>query len=273
MHSGRFYRLSLGPNLRILGRGAFASDAPRHEWSQPPGSWQAMLMHNPGVVTINGESISVAPWNFIIVPPGVRCELFWEGDPLFVYAYFGFSPDLSPENTVAIPQWSDMGTMGQFWDVELRKGLKRLHATQLHANVVATGMLWSVVQPADILRRNVYVAEAERLIAAETGPRIKVSDLARAVGLSQAQLSRLFIAEHGTTPLQFIRTAQARRAQDLLTGTVQPIKSVAAECGFPDVHAFNRFVRARLGVSPREVRAGMGTVDVFRLEEYRQKLV
>ncbi|RYG43964.1 AraC family transcriptional regulator, partial [bacterium] len=101
------------------------------------------------------------------------------------------------------------------------------------------------------------------------GPRLKVPELAQAVGISQAQLARLFVAEHGMPPLQFIRTAQAQRAHRLLTGTVEPIKAIAAACGFPDLHTFNRFTRARLGASPREIRAGQGVVDTFRVETYR----
>lgn len=271
MTNSRVFRVGLGPELRIRGFGAFGDDNPLLAWSQPSGTWQAMLFHCGGSLTMNGERSELAPWSLAIVPPGARCEIQWQGEPQYVYDYFGFVPEPSPENAVALPQATDLGTAGPFWDIEFRKGLSVLNSSGLHASAVAKAMLWSAALPASALRRNVYVAEAERLIAAESGPRLKVSELAKSVGLSQAQLGRLFVAEHGTTPLQYIRNVQARRAHELLTGTVEPIKSIAIRCGLPDVHAFNRFVRARLGASPREIRAGIGTVDVFRVEEYRQR--
>ncbi|RYG32351.1 helix-turn-helix domain-containing protein, partial [bacterium] len=258
MTAKRLYRIGLGPGLRTKTFGSFLSEDSTLRWSQPAGMWMALLLWHPAALVVNGERIDLDDWSFAIVPAGARCELHWKSGEPGVYDYFGFVPDNGPESGMAVPQATSLGSAGPFWDVEFRKGLSRLGVTNEHVGHIARALLWSVAQPADALRRNVYVAEAERLIAAESGPRLKVSDLAQAVGISQAQLSRLFVAEHGTPPLQFIRTAQAQRAHRLLTSTVEPIKAIAAECGFPDLQAFNRFVRDRLGASPREIRAGQG---------------
>jgi len=272
MHSGRLYRVNLGSGLIVRGRGSFGNEAPCLEWSQPAEQWQALIVIDGETASINGETSRLAPWSLVIAPPGARCALHWQEGSTYIYDFFGFVPDRSLENSVALPEVTDLGPRGPILDVEFRRGLSRLHASSVQADTVAAAILWSAARPASELRRNVYVAEAERLILAESGPRMRVAELAKAVGLSQVQLSRLFVTEHGTTPLQFIRTAQARLAHDLLTGTAQPIKAVAATCGFPDVHAFNRFVRARLGASPREIRAGIGAVDIFRVEEFRARI-
>ncbi len=273
MQSRRLYRINLSNDLSIKGCGAFGNEDAILEWSQPAGNWQALLMHHRAILTLNGEQTQIEPWSLIVVPPGARCHLSWKGKGPFVYNYFGFAVNSISEGGVAIPLVKELGSTGHFWDIEFRKGLDRLPISGGHVGAVARAMLWSVSQPASVLRRNVYVAEAERLIGAETGPRLKVSELAASIGLSQAQLNRLFLVEHGMTPLQFIRTEQAHRAQRLLSTTVQPIKSVAIDCGFPNLHSFNRFVRSRLGAAPREIRAGMGTVDVFRIEEYRARTI
>ncbi len=272
MHSQRLYRVSLGPGLIIRGRGSFGNEGSHLEWSQPAELWQALMVIDGSTASINGELSPLTPWSLLVAPPGARCVLRWEAGASCIYDFFGFVPDRSLENYIALPQVTDLGSRGPIWDVEFRRGLSRLHASSVQADTIASAILWSVARPVTELRRNIYVTEAERLIQAESGPRMRVSDLAKAVGLSQVQLSRHFVMEHGTTPLQFIRTAQARRAHDLLTGTAQPIKAVATACGFPDVHAFNRFVRARLGASPREIRTGIGAVDVFRVEEFRSRI-
>ncbi|HEY0866106.1 MAG TPA: helix-turn-helix domain-containing protein, partial [Fimbriimonas sp.] len=68
-------------------------------------------------------------------------------------------------------------------------------------------------------------------------------------------------------PLQYIRDRKAQLAHQLITGTTHPIKQVAVACGFQDLHSFNRFVRDRLGVSPRAVRGGREEIDIFRVKE------
>ncbi|RYG45185.1 hypothetical protein EON79_13240, partial [bacterium] len=119
------YRVGLGTGLRLKTFGSFSVDEEPLRWSQPAGNWQAILFHQASRLVVNGAESELPRWSFAIVPAGARCEIRWQEALPCVYDYFGFSPDPAPESVIAMPQATDMGTTGPFWDIEFRKGLSR----------------------------------------------------------------------------------------------------------------------------------------------------
>jgi len=267
----RLFRASLAELPEVRTSGSFAHEQKRLEWVQPPDLWQGLLYRHEGTFYHNGYALRVGPFDLVIVPPGSRCAVDCRGDDTFVYDYFGFRPVSVDSDVVGLPLLSRLGSGGSFWDSEFRKSLNKLQFSRTHVRWLVGTLLWSVSQPAARLTRNIYVEHAELLIEQRISEHLRVSAVARELSISQSQLSRLFVLEHGRTPMQYIRDRRAQLANALLTTTTEPIKSVASKCGFPDVHRFNRFVRDRLGASPRAVRKGNVIVDVYRVEEYRSR--
>jgi AraC family transcriptional regulator len=81
-----------------------------------------------------------------------------------------------------------------------------------------------------------------------------VADLARAVGLSVAQLTRLFRASTGQTPAAFLHTLRMRRALHLVQTTSLPIAEIMTRVGISDRSHFARTFRRTFGFSPRTLR-------------------
>ncbi len=221
---------------------------------------------------MNGHTFEVEPYDLAVVPPGSRNEVVRTGEPPYVYSYFTFCPEDGVRDEVALPLHTRLGDEGRFWNLNFRRGLSRLQLSRTSLHVVARSMLWAVAQEAVGPERNVYVQEVERLVAEDLAGTLRIDRLAKEVGISQGQLSRLFLAEHGRTPLQYIRDARAEHAHRLLTTTTMTLKQVGAACGYPNAHHFNRFIRERLGASPRAIRNKQVVVDVFRVKMYSSSL-
>lgn len=153
------------------------------------------------------------------------------------------------------------GEEGKFWELNLRRALNRLYLSGAWVKTVQHAMLWAASNAYERLERNPYVDAAERIIEERLDKPVRIAEIAAELGISQSQLSRQFFEEHGTTPMQFILDRRAERASRLLTKTRTPIKQVAASCGYPNAHAFNRFVRNRLGASPRMIRGTKRQLD------------
>lgn len=83
---------------------------------------------------------------------------------------------------------------------------------------------------------------------------VRVPDLAKRVGLSQARLNKLFQAATGRSVLAYqidLRMAQARR---LLEQTDASISDIAREIGYTDPYYFSRHFRQVNGVNPTQFR-------------------
>ncbi len=84
---------------------------------------------------------------------------------------------------------------------------------------------------------------------------LQIASLARAAGLSIAQLERHVAQLYRVTPRQLLARTRLDAALALLTAGETSVAAVAHACGYADHSAFTRQFRRSTGVSPREWRA------------------
>jgi len=77
---------------------------------------------------------------------------------------------------------------------------------------------------------------------------------AEKLGLSPVHFRRLFRKEFGAPTHQYLLRARLDLAARLLRLTDKPGKTVAEECGIPDVYYFTRLFRQRMGLPPGSYR-------------------
>jgi AraC-like DNA-binding protein len=85
---------------------------------------------------------------------------------------------------------------------------------------------------------------------------VSLSRLARELGLSERQVSRLFREEFGTTFREHVASLRLDRAKRLLAATDLPVIEVAGHTGWSSLAHFNAVFRRRVGVTPSAFRAG-----------------
>jgi len=84
---------------------------------------------------------------------------------------------------------------------------------------------------------------------------LPVEDLARVAGLSRAHFSRMFAANEGLPPAEYVLQKRLKRAVKLLTKTAHmPVKEVAIRSGFEDANYFSKVFRRVYGTNPTEFR-------------------
>ena len=79
---------------------------------------------------------------------------------------------------------------------------------------------------------------------------IRLSDLARLVGLSDSYFSHAFKAAAGVAPHRWVMQVRIGKAQEMLARSDEPVSAVAAQCGFADQAHFNRVFRSVAGTTP-----------------------
>lgn len=86
-----------------------------------------------------------------------------------------------------------------------------------------------------------------------------LSELAALVGRHPMHVARAFRRHLGCTAGAYLRTHRLETARRLLVGTDRSLSEVAYGCGFSDQSHMTRLFRARLGVTPGDLRAGRGS--------------
>jgi AraC-like DNA-binding protein len=78
--------------------------------------------------------------------------------------------------------------------------------------------------------------------------------MARAVGVSEDYLGRIFLQELGLSPMEYLNRYRIKEAKVLLRHTFTSVTDVASQVGFDDPAYFSRAFRKQVGVSPRAYR-------------------
>lgn len=81
-----------------------------------------------------------------------------------------------------------------------------------------------------------------------------VEDLARHLGITSRHLRRIFQAEHGVAPLQYLQTRRLLLAKALLTDSTLPVHEVAHAAGFASLRRFNAAFLEHYRMQPTALR-------------------
>lgn len=99
-----------------------------------------------------------------------------------------------------------------------------------------------------------YVRTAINLLINSSDPQIKVSEVAKQIGVSRGYLTRIFRKETGTSPQEFQMKYRMEKAGALLRSTDSQVSVVAEELGYADVLSFSKSFHRFFGMSPTEFR-------------------
>ena len=94
----------------------------------------------------------------------------------------------------------------------------------------------------------------KRIKEAFTTP-LNINELAQEISISPAYLSRLFKAQYGVSPTEYIANLRLQYAQQLIeTNSSLSFKDISQMAGFFDQYYFSKAFKQKFGVSPRDYR-------------------
>ena len=117
------------------------------------------------------------------------------------------------------------------------------------------GLPWSVMDASRTLARQAALALNAQ---AASGEAASLAALAAKLGISDRHLRRIFSADQGVTPMQYLQTRRLLLAKQLLTDTALPVAQVALASGFRSLRRFNAAFAVQYRMSPSRLR---GAVD------------
>src|SRR4051794_38882255 len=113
------------------------------------------------------------------------------------------------------------------------------------------GLPWTVMDASRTLARQAASA-LDDFAADADAP--SVAQVASRLGVSDCHLRRIFFAEHGVTPLQYLQTRRLLLAKQLLTDTTMPVAQIALTSGFRSLRRFNAAFLGGYRMNPTRLR-------------------
>jgi transcriptional regulator GlxA family with amidase domain len=98
------------------------------------------------------------------------------------------------------------------------------------------------------------IREVQEAIEAEPGRPHSIGDLARRAAMSPRHFTRVFTAEIGEAPGQYVERIRTEAARRQLEQTDDTVVAIAARCGFGTAETMRRNFLRRVGISPDQYR-------------------
>ncbi len=106
--------------------------------------------------------------------------------------------------------------------------------------------------PADAATRLARIAA--RIMEEDCLTDRSIAELAGTLGISDRHMRRVFFAEYGVNPVQYLQTQRLLLAKNLLTDTTLSVTDVAMTAGFGSIRRFNDLFLKRYRLSPSRFR-------------------
>jgi AraC family transcriptional regulator len=231
----------------------------RRETFRMHGLWGVHLYLYAGTLRIGQSSHPFSNGHLSITPPDTNLEWVFPDHAPHYYAHIEVA---SGTGTRPLPVLLETAR----WLDDAIEGFEYVGSLHRREPYAASARLWAILwraatettfpMPSDASETDLpaTVQIAVSVIQQSLSEKIRVSHLARRVGVSHNHLIALFRQSYGTTITRYIRDRRCERARFLLENTSLSIKSIAREVGIPDLHHFNKVIRSSFGTSPRALR-------------------
>jgi len=138
------------------------------------------------------------------------------------------------------------------WSVQDASAMLAQQAARLLDELEA----WSDMAPTLVASRTALPPEGAHFAlgrpGGKTGP--TMAALAARLGVSERHVRRIFEAQFGVSPLQYLQTRRLLTAKQLLTDTDLPVAQIALCSGFASVRRFNAAFQQHYGLNPTRLR-------------------
>ena len=103
-------------------------------------------------------------------------------------------------------------------------------------------------------RQDMRIQAVIEHLAADPGQKVDIAKLCRMVNLSESSLRRLFKAQTGKSPIEFLCSLRMAYAARMILESKERISAIAGRLGFEDSNYFARRFKRIYGISPMQYR-------------------
>ena len=224
-----------------------------------------VILKGKGIFQKSGVTYTLKRGDAFLIPPMESTYYQADQEDPWSYAWVGFDGKACPEifnQTVFSDSFiyqnpgSNVSALLGCMD-RLLASFTQSHGRQLEpiGNLI---LLLSFMQDPSLEKSRDYSDEyfrsAKEYMEHNYSYDIRISDVARHVGIDRTYLYKIFMEHENTSPKQYLLWHRLRMAVQMLCSTDYTITEIALSCGFKDAPSFCNYFKKHIGSTPRLFR-------------------
>lgn len=222
--------------------------------------WCLHLYDYEADLKLDGVYFSIEKGSISLAAPGAK--LVYHFKDLSPHFFFHFTLENQSEADAQLPYFSEPGSNDANLRLRLENAVLQWSENKLWSEIRLWDGLWALRQQYINQENNpaqepkfTAISEAISYIERNLASSLSLGDIAAITGYSPNHLNRLFKKRFNQTVSAYISSYRMHRAAHWLKHTNWPIKRIAYEVGFHDLHHFNKAFKRTHQIAPRSYRA------------------
>lgn len=261
-----------GPDTRVfLDYFGFEHCIPRRSYG--PHTRTDYVIHvvvdGKGMLDYRGKRWMIREGQMFILYPGEVTTYYADKDDPWYYCWIGFQGESAAKivESIGFSSQTPVLSLKQSSHIEdVIRTMLAIKKVSLDGQLRRSAGLLDILS--DLIQERTVRAESEKTVSTFSyseyavryinnhfSEKIRIQDLAKHIGISRSYLVKLMRQETGMSPQEYLIETRMRRASDLLSRSNDPVRNIAAECGYEDALAFSKVFKSRFGVNPSDYRA------------------
>lgn len=206
-----------------------------------------------GIMTIDEHEYGFEPGSIFFLPPSFNHYEYSASE--FTIGYLHIESFFNLKNMLyCFKDTANMDFLSLFKQIYALNRLKPHNWVKIIDGLINVieqyAISWSLTKP-----KNAYVEIFEQtLVSSISKKEVELGKLLKNIPLSSSHFRKLFKAETGKSPVEYLMELKLSSAKQLLSNTNLTVKNVAYSLGFTDQYYFSRVFKKSTGKSPTEWR-------------------
>lgn len=216
--------------------------------------WSLVFLSDAIETYVNDKSLKTYSYSFLLLAPGTRRTFHFPDNYKHRTIHFEWDCEAfhSIDEYIQYPVQN-----GLFYEALFDKAISSFMVEDtLYTDLVVWQILLELLKQPRVKedRNKKLVERAIEIFHQNLSETISIANLAKELGVSHNQLTKIFKKSKDSTPLEFVNKVKAEQSYYHLTQSNLSIKEIAISVGFMDLANFNKFIKKHFGQSPTEIR-------------------
>ena len=204
-----------------------------------------------------GEEYTLSKGDLFLIRPSELCKYYADSQDPWTYVWIGFSGSRAVQFLETTCFYGNRCAVHAPQAEYIFSEIQNVKARSISLEFFLCSKIYELFSVLCTARpENEYVEKAVNYIGSNYSSPLSVEEIARLLNIDRRHLGRLFTAQTGMSPKEYLIRVRLQNAAELLRSSDYPVSEIAQLVGYDDCGSFLKIFKKKYGMTPSQFRRG-----------------